>query len=171
MSEQLTATGRWAEDTPIGEVRDLGSYEVTEREIVDFASRWDPQFFHTDPQRATSEGAFGGLIASGIHTMAIYQRLEITSRTQEWHVIGGTGIKDLVLRRPVRPGDVLTGTSEIVDRRLEPERRRGLLTFAGQLVNQSGELVLSLQVSAYVHMRPLATPADPTHPTTDQEKA
>ena len=171
MSEQLTATGRWAEDTPIGEVRDLGSYEVTEREIVDFASRWDPQFFHTDPDRATSEGAFGGLIASGIHTVAIYQRLEITSRTDQWHVIGGTGIKDLVLRRPVRPGDLLTGRSEIVDRRLEPERRRGLLTFAGQLVNQSGDLVLSLRISAYLHMRPLASSVDHPRPTTHQEKS
>lgn len=171
MSEQLTATGRFAEDAPVGEVRDLGSYEVTEREIVDFASRWDPQFFHTDPDRATSEGAFGGLIASGIHTVAIYQRLEITSRTDQWHVIGGTGIKDLVLRRPVRPGDLLTGRSEIVDRRLEPERRRGLLTFAGQLVNQSGDLVLSLRISAYLHMRPLASSVDHPRPTTHQEKS
>lgn len=153
MNQQAVTAGQFAEDALIGVVRPLGSYEVTEQEIIDFASRWDPQFFHTDPERAAAEGAFGGLIASGIHTVAIYQRLEITSRTDLWQVIAGTGINDLVLRRPVRPGDVLTGTSKLVDRRLEPDRRRGLLTFHGQLTNQHDALVLSLQLSAYVHMR------------------
>ena len=43
---------------------------MTEAEILDFARRWDPQWFHTDPQAAKSS-IYGGLIASGIHTLAI----------------------------------------------------------------------------------------------------
>ena len=154
MQDTTQAVGLYAEDARVGVPRDLGSYTVTEAEIIEFASRWDPQFFHTDTERAAAEGALGGLIASGIHTMAIYQRLEITSRTEHWHVIGGTGIDNLRLRRPVRPGDVLTGTTTVTDRLLEPERGRGLLTFAGELTNPTGENVLSLSMTAYLHTRP-----------------
>lgn len=152
--DQTEATGFFAEDAAPGRVRQLGSYTVTEGDIVDYATQWDPQFFHIDSERAAREGAFGGLIASGIHTTAIYQRLEVTSRTEPWNVIGGAGVEQLRFRRPVRPGDVLTGTSTLTERRLDPDRRRGLLTFAGELTNQAGASVLTMTLSAYLHMRP-----------------
>lgn len=153
MHRTAKAEGVYAEDLSIGVTWPLGEYEVTTEAIVDFASEWDPQFFHTDPRRAAQEGALGGLIASGIHTFAIYQRLEIACRTQQWHVIGGTGVKDLRLRRPVRPDDVLTGRTTVSDTHLDADRGRGLLSFAGELTNQRGEVVMTLTLSAYLKMR------------------
>ena len=67
MSELL-----YAEDLVIGSAWDLGSYVVTEPEIIEFARQWDPQGFHVDPDVAAA-GYFGGIIASGIHTMAIFR--------------------------------------------------------------------------------------------------
>ena len=150
--QQHEVAGWFAEDAVPGYTRSIGAYPVTEADAVDFATQWDPQTFHTDSVVADA-GIFGGLIASGIHTLAIYQRLEVTSRTDDWQVIAGRDIEKLRFLRPVRPGDVLTGTSTIVDRQLEPDRRRGLITFAGELTNQSEETVLTLTMSAYLHMR------------------
>lgn len=131
----------------------LGSYTLSADEIIAFAKQWDPQFFHVDEQRAKIEGYFGGLIASGIQTLGIYQRLTIDSRKRHWDVIGGAGIEDLQFRKPVRPGDTLTGEMVVQAVRLQPERGRALVKFAGKLVNQHDELVLLLTMSAFVGMR------------------
>ena len=68
----------FAEDLEIGQVIPLGSYSVTEEEIVEFATQWDPQWFHMDKETAGS-GVFGGLIASGLHTLSICQKLVVAS--------------------------------------------------------------------------------------------
>jgi len=127
---------------------------MTESEIVGFASHWDPQFFHTDPARAERDGRLGGLIASGLHTLAVYQRLSVLARKRFWHVIGGASLADVAFLRPVRPGDVLSGHSVVQDLVLEPQRQRGLATFAGILTNQKDETVLRLTVTAYLACRP-----------------
>lgn len=147
-------TDVYAEDLAPGLSLQLGTYAMTEAEIIDFASRWDPQFFHTDPERAGREGRLGGLIASGLHTLAVYQRLSILARTGLWHVIGGAGLQDVEFLRPVRAGDVLSGSSVVEALELEPERQRGLVTFGGALTNQHDTTVLRLRLTAYVASRP-----------------
>ena len=49
---------------------------MSHEEIVDFASRWDPQPFHVDDEWAR-DGVFGEVIASGVHSFAIFQRLAV----------------------------------------------------------------------------------------------
>lgn len=142
-----------ADDLTPGQVMQLGSHTVSESEIIDFATRWDPQFFHVDPQRAAAESQFGGLIASGLHTLSVYQRLWVDSRTQPWRVIAGATMSDVAFLRPVRPGDVLTGRAVIDDVRLERDKKRGLVDFAGELTNQHDKRVLRLTVSAYLEAR------------------
>lgn len=63
----------WADDLEAGQVYRFGTHHVTEEELLDFARTWDPQDFHTD-KAAAEAGAYGGLIASGLHTMSIYQK-------------------------------------------------------------------------------------------------
>lgn len=142
-----------AEDLEPGLVLDLGSHPVTEDEIIDFASQWDPHYFHVDSVRAEKESRYGGLIASGLHTLSIYQRLWVLGRNHEWNVIAGAGIDRVRLLRPVRPGDVLTARSEVLEVRLEPERQRGYVVLDGRVANQHGKPVLELELGAYVAMR------------------
>lgn len=52
------------EDNVPGSVYELGSIRVDENEIIEFAKRYDPQVFHTDPE-AAKKTPFGGLVASG----------------------------------------------------------------------------------------------------------
>lgn len=66
------------EDFNSADVIDLRSYEVTESEMIEFAKRYDPQTFHTDPKGA-QESSFGGLIASGWLTGAIFMRMQCDS--------------------------------------------------------------------------------------------
>ena len=64
----------YAEDLREGQEFPFGSYSMVEDEMLAFARQYDPIPIHTDPAAAAAS-PFGGLIASGLHTMAIYQRL------------------------------------------------------------------------------------------------
>ena len=66
------------DDFEPGQVLELGSVAVTEDDIVAFARQFDPQPFHVDPE-AAAESVFGGLIASGWHTGAMWMRLYVDS--------------------------------------------------------------------------------------------
>ena len=68
-------------------------------------------------------------------------------------MIGGAGIRDLQFRKPVRPGDTLTGTTVIKDVQLQPGRGRARIDYGGELTNQHAEQVLVLTTSAYLRMR------------------
>ncbi|MGV9709112.1 MaoC/PaaZ C-terminal domain-containing protein [Gordonia sp. NPDC003424] len=141
----------FADDLAVGHRYRLDSYTVDEAELVEFARQWDPQGFHIDPEVADA-GAYGGLIASGIHTLAIYQRLAVLGVFNHWSVIAGRELSDVRFLRPVRPGDTLTGTVGI-DEIAFDERGRAMVTTSAELVNQRGAAVLSLVVGAYVRAR------------------
>ena len=66
---------RYYEDIEVGEERKSKSLVITEKEIIDFANKYDPQWFHSDPE-ASKESNFNGLIASGIHVAAIWRLLD-----------------------------------------------------------------------------------------------
>ncbi len=66
---------RYYEDIEVGEERKSKSIKVTEKEIIDFAKKYDPQWFHSDPEES-KQSSFKGLIASGIHVAAIWRLLD-----------------------------------------------------------------------------------------------
>jgi acyl dehydratase len=104
---------RQFEDISVGETGSFGSYEVTAEEVVDFAERYDPQPFHTDPE-AAAETSFGGLVASGWHTAAMTMRLLVENLLSEVATRGALGVDDLRWRVPVRPGQTLTVETEVL---------------------------------------------------------
>ncbi|WP_135363903.1 MaoC family dehydratase [Halosimplex halophilum] len=103
------------EDLTVGDTGEHGSYEVTAAEITEFAERYDPQPFHTDPE-AAADSPFGGLVASGWHTAAATMRLLVDGHLSDGATRGALGVDELRWRRPVRPGDELTVRTEIVDK-------------------------------------------------------
>lgn len=143
----------YADDLRVGDRYQLGRHTVTEEELVAFASAWDPQPFHID-EEAAEQGQFGGLIASGLHTLAVYQRLAVASTGGRWNVIAGRKIREATFVRPVRPNDVLTG-SMVVERISLDDRARGLITTSAELVNGAGERVLTVFSDAFLHSRAL----------------
>jgi acyl dehydratase len=129
---------RYAEDIVIGSTEQLGSWTVTRDEMVSFAQAWDPQRSHTDDAWA-ERSQLGGLIASGVHTFAILQRLMADSVLSTFEATLGKAIHEIRLRQPVRPGDTLTGTClwEAVTPRTDG---RALVRFRGKLHNQNDDL-------------------------------
>lgn len=145
------STPRYAEDLSVGEVFELGSYTPSEVEIIEFATQWDPQAFHIDRQVAT-EGFFGEVIASGIHTTAIFQRLVVLGAYRDWAVVAGRRITDIELPAPVTAGLELHGRLEILA--IEHRRpERSLVRARGELRASAGT-VMSKTVEMYVARRP-----------------
>jgi acyl dehydratase len=131
------------EDLAVGDTFALDSYDVTESEIREFAETYDPQWFHTDPERAREESIYGGLIASGWHTTAMTMRLLVDGFFADAASLGAKGVDELRWRRPVRPGDTLTAAIEVVDREAErPER--GLVRLSIVTTNDADETVCSM---------------------------
>lgn len=139
-----------ADDIAAGDRVELGHHTVSEDEIVAFAREWDPQWFHTDPA-ASAEGHHGGVIASGIHTLAALQRLCVESLYSRWAVIAGRGFDRLRFTAPVRPGDTLTGTVTVAEVSLDETRGRVALDL--ELRNQDAVTVVTGVLTVYVWRR------------------
>jgi acyl dehydratase len=111
----------WFENFPLGEKIVLGSYTFTEENIIDFARKYDPQPFHIDGI-AAKDSIYGGLIASGWHTAAVWMKLMIAWRraqvaagavsTQDNFV--SPGVREIKWLNPVRPGTTLTYTNQSI---------------------------------------------------------
>ncbi|MEL7030513.1 MAG: MaoC family dehydratase, partial [Pseudomonadota bacterium] len=132
------------EDLEVGERRVSSAYQVTQEEILDFAQKYDPQWFHADAEAAKGS-TFQGLIASGVHTTALWRRLdhEINSDVD---FICGVGWDEVRWPNPVRPGDTLRATSEILELRpSEASADRGIAIFGYEVRNQNDEIVLSFR--------------------------
>ena len=70
-------TELYLEDLHVGDRFGSATIDVTENEIVEFASKFDPQPFHLDLDAAT-RSVFRGLAASGWHTAAMSMKLFVT---------------------------------------------------------------------------------------------
>ena len=106
------------------------------------AGRWDPQPFHLDND-AGAASHFGGLVASGLHTIAASIWLG-DREMPKTAAIAGLGMDKLRLRHPVRPGDRLHQTTEVVQLRPSQSRPdRGIVRGHRTVRNQDGVVVLT----------------------------
>jgi acyl dehydratase len=131
------------EDFEAGQTFELGTRTVTEEEIVEFAQRWDPQPFHVDPE-AARDSIFGGLIASGWHTGAMWMRMYVDNVLGEGSR-GSPGIEELRWLAPVRPGDTLTGSLTVLEATpSERDPTRGTVRIRAEMTNGDGVVVMRM---------------------------
>jgi acyl dehydratase len=133
---------RFAQIEP-GRSFESGRRAVSGSEIVEFASRYDPQWFHTDPTRAR-DSRWGGLIASGWLTCAIAMELAVKHFLSDSESIGSPGVEQLRWLHPVRPGDELQLRVEVLQSRLSRSGKTGVVRWHWLLSNQHGTVVLDL---------------------------
>lgn len=130
------------EDFTVGDRWTLGPFCLEEAEIIEFGRKWDPQPFHTDPVAARSS-PFGGLVASGIHTLAAVIRAQYDEMMSGVAAVGGVGFDSLRFRGPVRPGQPLIGEIEVVETSPRwPGRDWGQVTFHLRIALETGEELL-----------------------------
>ena len=144
--------GRYFEDFHVGDVIETEGATVTDSQIMDFAQRFDPQPFHMDTV-AAAQGPFGGLIASGFHTLSLAFRLFRDTGVITGTSLGGSGGDELRWLRPVRPGDTLRVRVEVVE--TTPSRRgdRGTVRLAYTALNQHGEAVMTITLNHIIATR------------------
>jgi acyl dehydratase len=147
---------RFFEDFRVGEVAELGPVTVTEAEIVEFASRYDPQPFHVDPEAAT-RSPFGGLIASGWHTTALFMQMFVRAVLLDTASLGSPGVEQVRWLAPVRPGDELRGRSRVVDvRESSTNPRRGTVFTDNEVRNHTDTVVMTLRARGFFARRAAA---------------
>lgn len=127
----------------VGRVLHAGPRDVTEREIVQFAERYDPQPFHIDPAAAAG-GRWKGVIASGWMTCAIAMELVARHILSGSETIGSPGVERVEWPAPVRPGDRLRLTTTVLESRISRSGKVGVIRWRWELHNQHEELVLRL---------------------------
>ena len=149
---------RYFDDFRLGEKTDLGRYPVTEAEILAFAHQYDPQPMHIDRDFA-ARTPFGGLIASGWHSCAMFMRLQVDGMLKQSSAIASPGVDTIRWIRPVRAGDVLRAEAEVIE--ITPSRNRpdrGLVKHDCKVFNQQDELVMTLRTLALFSRKPLPGP-------------
>ncbi len=141
------------EDLTVGRVFRTPTIEVTESEIVTFASRYDPQPFHTDPA-AGDASVFGGLAASGWLTGALTMRLINLGEAKLAGGLIGLGVEAMNWPRPVHPGDVLTAVTTVMEMRPSASRPTyGVVKFTTTTTNQKGKTVMVMTAHQLVLRR------------------
>ena len=144
---------RWFEDFAVGDVSEFGPVTVTEAEIVDFAERFDPQPFHVDHEAAAAS-PFGGLIASGWHTVALFMGMYVRGVLLDSASLGSPGVEEVRWLAPVRPGDELRGRSTVTDVRASSTNpRRGTVFTTNEVVNQDGTVVMTMKARGFIARR------------------
>ncbi|MDN3354352.1 MaoC family dehydratase [Actinomadura sp. DC4] len=145
---------RYFEDYTAGTTHEYGGLTISEEEIVEFAAQYDPQSFHVDPV-AAKDGPFGGLIASGWHTVALMMKLFAKYYLSTVASLGSPGVDELRWLRPVRPGDRLSLRVHVLETR--PSRSdpsRGIVRTLAELLDEDGSPVLSVTVINLLRTRP-----------------
>jgi acyl dehydratase len=129
---------------------ELGTYEMTRAEVIDFASRYDPQPFHLDDAAAAANPVFGRLSASGWHTAMVMHLLwDRFSGVHGLRAVAGVGVDEIRWLRPVYPDDRLAGMMKVVRaRRSASKPDRGIATVRITLRNQHGEQVAAMVATA-----------------------
>lgn len=145
----------YADDLHPGDWLELGPYALDEEAILDFGRQWDPLPIHVDPVAAAAS-PFGSLIASGVHTMAIYSLLASSGFRGRLALVAGKGIDRMRLPHPVRADSVLALRVEIIE--VRAGSKHADVHTRGVMTDQNGQVVLDLASILVVSVR---TPARP----------
>jgi acyl dehydratase len=140
------------EQIQTGMIINGGRRKVTEAEIIEFAKRYDPQWFHVDPVRAQNS-RWKGLICSGWMTCSIAMELAVKSVLGDSESIGSPGIEQLKWLNPVRPGDELELRIEVMETRLSRSGSVGIVKWRWVLTTRAAVPVLDLIATSLFQMR------------------
>lgn len=149
---------RYFEDIDVGEECVCGEHHITEKELIDFASQWDPADMHLDREKA-AQSPYGGLIASGAHVLSIYYKLchEMLALQGPIDAIATLGF-EASYPNPVRPGDTLALHFKPTEKRASNSNPDvGIAKNLSRLINQNGDVALELKLTAMYNKRPAKT--------------
>ncbi|HML14900.1 MAG TPA: MaoC family dehydratase [Xanthobacteraceae bacterium] len=141
------------EDFAVGQRFETEGIAVTEADIIAFARQFDPQYFHLDPVAAATS-AFGGLVASGLHTLSLAMRVFFELNLWERAIIGSPGLEHVRWLIPLRPGDTIRSMVEIsAVKRSRSKPDRGVVSTAHRTFNQHHQVIFTMTCLHIVRAR------------------
>jgi len=144
---------RYLEEFRVGEVFATDPVTLSQDDIIGFAERYDPQVIHTDPAGAKAS-PYGGLIASGHQTIGTAFAQFIRIGVFAENSLGGPAMDDVRWSAPVRPGDALATTVEVLEIRESKSRPdRGIIRLQFR-TSADGREVSSFQTTTFLRRRP-----------------
>lgn len=146
------------EDLEVGQVHSYGSITVDKDEVIEFASKYDPQAFHLD-EEAAKHSVFGGLCASGWHTISMTMGMMVRHFLSEGVAsMGSPGVDNISWKRPVFPGDQLRVELIFTDKRDSKSRPNiGFMAMNTTVFNQNDEVVMTM-TGPFMMMKRAAAP-------------
>jgi acyl dehydratase len=143
------------EDLTPGRQFDLGVVEIDLDEMIAFAKRFDPQWYHVDAAAAASS-EFGGLIASGFYTVSLFMRAYVDHVLSRAAAAASPGLEELRWRAPVYAGDKIAIRLDVIDSTPSATKPGlGTVTLAATMTRVDDErIVLRTQFRGWFHKRP-----------------
>ena len=132
----------------IGQVFKTNSLKLTKEDIMRFAGEFDPLYIHLDEEKAI-HSRFNGIIASGIHTLAITIKLWVETGIYGDDVIAGSGMNNIKFIKPVYPGDELYTIVKVINKKAKKEEF-GVITLLFSTYNHKEEKVFKGDLSVLI---------------------
>jgi acyl dehydratase len=140
------------EDISPGKEIKVGEYFVTAEDIINFAEAWDPLPIHTSPEIAM-KSPFGGLTASGVHILAIKQKMLHQAPIMK-SVICTLGFENVIFPHPLYAGSTVTLNLTWLSKRISKSKPdRGIVKLRLQLTDENGKFVLDYNDSILMKLR------------------
>ena len=144
------------EDLPVGFSYETASRTLTAEAIKAFAAEWDAQPFHLD-EEAAKASVYGGLIASGFHTILTAFTLTLARFDWSKSSMGSPGMENVRWVLPVHAGDALHVKAEVVGAKASLSKPdRGFVELQYDIYNQKDEMVASYRATHMLRRRPQA---------------
>jgi acyl dehydratase len=147
---------KYLEDFKVGDVERFGSYPMTREEVIEFATRFDPQPFHVDDAAGAAHPMFRKLAASGWHTAAATMRMTVNhNETLGVASLGSPGLDQISWPAPTYPGDTLSVQAEVLEVRPSNSRpEMGFVKIRTTTLNQDGKVVMTFTANVMIATRP-----------------
>ena len=116
---------------------------ISKNEIIDFASKYDPQTFHLDEELA-KDGPFGQLTSSGFMTLGKSFTQIFNTEVFNGTSMGAWGLDELRWTKPVYPNDILKTKVEVLEtKKSKKNPTKGTVRLKQTVTNQNDEIVMT----------------------------
>jgi acyl dehydratase len=134
---------KYFDDFHVGESFETEPNFISKDEIIDFASKYDPQTFHLD-EDAAKNGPFGRLTSSGFMTLGKSFTQIFNTNVFNGSSMGAWGLDELRWTKPVYPGDTLKTQVEVLEKKLSSKNPiKGTVRLKQTVYNQNEDVVMT----------------------------
>jgi acyl dehydratase len=131
------------EDFSVGLTFTTDETLISKNEIIDFASKYDPQTFHLDEELA-KDGPFGQLTSSGFMTLGKSFTQIFNTEVFNGTSMGAWGLDELRWTKPVYPNDTLKTKVEVLEtKKSKKNPTKGTVRLKQTVTNQNNEIVMT----------------------------